>query len=252
MCVIDFTKKLQRQGLLEGHISSLLSAIEEVKSSYVEYKKHIKKLDKELRATQGEKEAHLERVFAYELYRQWANRLNCKLQVNSEAPKAINTRINYKQPKGKRKKERVKATVFPDLVLHSSQGNANAQKIVGEIKRSGSSRQAIFADLLKLSCLLDEHYFRYPFDYGVFIYVCMHEGIQPINMKENTKIWMAEKPVPSKDKGVAFSFTKEITPITFGEYINSEKFSPNFHKIICIAYDGTNLEYCTLAEALGR
>lgn len=244
MCIIDFSR-----GPHDWHrdIRPLLSAIEEVDSSYIEYKNYIK----DLGANQGEKIAHLERVFAYELYRKWVNRMT-ELKVNSETTKVVHTRISYEQPKEGGKEETVKVSMFPDLVLHSSQGDANAQKIVGEIKRARSSHQAIFADLLKLSCLLDEHYFGYPFEYGVFIYVCMPKEIQPIRMKEDTEIWMAEKPVSSKDKGVAFDYIKEMAPITFGEYINNEKFSSNFHKIICIAYDGTTLEYCTLAEALGR
>lgn len=235
MCIIDFTKTLQRQDFPKEstHVRLLLEAITGVEPSFIVYEDRIFDPDPE------EERVHLERVFAYELYRVWVNLLKEKgyknALVNGELSKNIKTRISYKMRKSDAQggEERtISPRVFPDFILHHSQGDGANQKIACEIKRAGSGRQAIFADLLKLSCLLDGEYFAFPFEHAVFVYICKGD-IEPINLG-NPQILLGGM------------------PITFEEYINSEEFSPNFRKIICIAYNGKDLKYSTLAEALGR
>ena len=139
---------------------------------------------------------HLERVFAYELYRQWANILSCecldKYILNAELDKIVKESIYYHNPK---KKETV--TMFPDIVMHGGQDNATHQKMICEIKRNKTgtdtkniSNQKIFADLYKLTCYLDKAKFRDKFDYGVFI--LLNGSLSQIsNIPNNTNIFNA-------------------------------------------------------------
>ena len=102
-------------------------------------------------------------MFAYELYRQWANKIekNKKLSgftINGEVYK--NTNKFY--PKLKKK-------TFPDLVMHSGDGNINKQEIICEIKRmEGVSHKDIKKDIEKLWHFTN---FKNKFKFGVFILV---------------------------------------------------------------------------------
>ena len=82
----------------------------------------------------GQEQKHLERVFAYELYRQWANRIQIKwgdkLVINGEIGKEPKLFDHY----------RSKVHKFPDLVLHAGQGNHDFQGLVRYVTAIGDKR----------------------------------------------------------------------------------------------------------------
>lgn len=209
---------LNKQKSDEKQFNRLFRAICLVNKKYLEIKVGNTK-DK------GELRNHKERVFAYELYRQWANILDTesknKLILNAELDKIIGDDI--KKPK---------VITYPDLVLHQGQGNKRKQKIICEIKRNDPPKRytRLFADLYKLSCYLDKDMMGAgKFDYGVFILLSTTlDDIKKI--KENSKIKV-------NNNYYLFSDFKE-------------KMSKYFDKIICISYDGEKLEYETLNAIL--
>ena len=134
---------------------NLVKSILSVESKYVLYK------DKNT----GETKKHLERVFAYELYRQWSNRIqivyNNKLIINGEIGK---------EP---RLFDRLRSTgqKYPDLVLHQSHENCDYQGVVCEIKTSDLTPSSFKEDIEKLCCFVcgnDEHH---RFNFGAFILI---------------------------------------------------------------------------------
>lgn len=72
-----------------SHFNWLLRAISLVNKKYIDYTVY--------NGNKEEKQFHKERVFAYELYRQWANILECEcnepLVLNAELDKIIEERI---------------------------------------------------------------------------------------------------------------------------------------------------------------
>lgn len=106
--------------------------------------------------------AHLERVFAYELYYQWRKLMDyssSNLTLNGEISKNVYDEIP-KEPK----------SYFPDMVLHKGQGNKDEQMIVCEIKRKHSFNSGKFKeDIKKLLWYVDKERFSAPFECGVFI-----------------------------------------------------------------------------------
>lgn len=113
----------------------------------------------------GKEQKHLERVFAYELYRQWANRIQLKydkkLMINGEIGKDPQTFDYY----------RSKVHKFPDLVLHAGQGNNDFQGIVCEIKTSHVTPSSFKEDIDKLNCFVCCENEKYRFMFGVFILI---------------------------------------------------------------------------------
>lgn len=113
----------------------------------------------------GKEQKHLERVFAYELYRQWANRIQIKwgdkLVINGEIGKEPQTFDHY----------RSKVHKFPDLVLHSSQGDCDFQGVVCEIKTSHVTPSSFKEDIDKLNCFVCCENEKYRFMFGVFILI---------------------------------------------------------------------------------
>lgn len=181
-----------------------------------------------------EKQYHKERVFAYELYRQWANIIEneCKepLVLNAELDKIIEERISTEDDIENLEEMRK----YPDLVLHNGQDSDNNQKIVCEIKRNTQSKissSAIFADLYIIACYMDKvkfHCGKKPFEYGVFILL-------------NGKL--------EQIKGIK----KAIIKVSANDYsyrLFKEEMNCHFDNIICITYDGAILEYKTLKGLL--
>ena len=181
-----------------------------------------------------EEQFHKERVFAYELYRQWANIIEneCKesLVLNAELDKIIEERIS---PEGDRENYE-EMRKYPDLVLHDGQDSDNNQKMVCEIKRNTKSKissSAIFADLYKIACYMDEEKFhcdKKPFEYGVLI--LLNGKLEQIKGIKKTKIKVSANDYSYRH------FKIEL--------------SNHFDRIICVTYDGTNLEYRTLKGLL--
>ena len=113
----------------------------------------------------GKEQKHLERVFAYELYRQWANRIQLKygkmLMINGEIGKEPQTFDHY----------RSKVHKFPDLVLHADQGNHDFQGVVCEIKTSHVTPSSFKEDIDKLNCFVCCENEEFRFLFGVFILI---------------------------------------------------------------------------------
>ena len=211
---------LRNKKLDEGHFNRLFRAICLVDKKYLEIK---------IESSMGKSDLikHKERVFAYELYHQWANILDaeCKnsLTLNAELDKIISDDI-YKAQR--------KVLTYPDLVLHQGQGNNKKQKIICEIKRNDPPKRyaKLFADLYKLSCYLDKRKMgASKFDYGVFI--LLSTPLDDITkIKERTKIKV-------NDSDYSFlNFRNEMSEF--------------FNRIICVSYDGKKLEYETLCTLI--
>ena len=108
---------------------------------------------------------HVERVFAYELYRQWSNRIQIlddnKYLINGEIGKTTSLFNPFSSLGNK----------FPDLVLHQSQGNFDYQGVVCEIKTSNVTKPSFKEDIEKLCCFVCGDNEAYRFSFGVFILV---------------------------------------------------------------------------------
>lgn len=208
------------------HFNWLLRAISLVDKKYIDYTIY--------NGREKEKQFHKERVFAYELYRQWANIIEneCKesLVLNAELDKIIEERISPEDDRENYEEMRK----YPDLVLHDGQDSDNNQKMVCEIKRNTKSKisgSAIFADLYKIACYMDEEKFhcgKKPFEYGVFI--LLNGDLEQIKGIKKVKI-----KVSAND----YSYRQ------FKEEMNC-----HFENIICITYNGIILEYKTLKGLL--
>ena len=101
--------------------------------------------------SEGDKRSieHSERVFAYELYRQWENILEkneSKLLLNGEPGKHLGRFYTNQDKKG----EGIRDDKYPDLVLHLGQETNSGNEIVCEIKRS-SNNESLEEDLKKLN-----------------------------------------------------------------------------------------------------
>ena len=135
-------------GLLLNLFKSLLS----VKRKYILYTD----------SKSGKTLYHTERVFAYELYRQWNNRIqftNPDFIINGEvekSPKLYNAVYR-------------KMHTFPDLVMHHSQGDGLYQGVVCEIKTNKVGVYSFIEDIDKLNLFVCGRTKDYRFDYGVFI-----------------------------------------------------------------------------------
>ena len=213
---------------------NLFDSIISVDYHYIKY--DIRKIEIDSVPEVIEMEDHLERVFAYELYRQWMNKLESlginTIVVNGEIGKCLKDDINHNINKDKKEGK----NVFPDLVLHESQGNDNNQLMICEIKREkGLEDSFIFGDLLKLSCYLCKCYFwKKPFKYGVFILEGENASLTKLKIKN----------------GCTSKFID--TEITIDEYKDNKYFKATFSNIVCVSYDGTNLEYELLKELLDK
>lgn len=201
------------------HFCNLLKAILNVDEEYIKYDNFFF-----INSDEKEFKEHVERVFAYELYRQWANLVGGNLFLNGEIVKELrNSEENASLIK-----------TYPDLVLHGGQANTEKEKqlIVCEIKRYNAGNKAFFDDIIKLSWFMSDT-FSHPFKYGVFI----------ITVKKG------------KEKG------KDSQSILndFVEYIKhdeqcikqyAESIETYAERIICIAYDGNTIVCDTLENCL--
>lgn len=202
----------------------LFESIIRVDQSFIEYE--IKDVDKVGGPKVIGAQAHLERVFAYELYRQWMNYLEIQgikgVVVNGEIGKFL--KDHFKANLGN--SDKTGRDNFPDLVLHKSQGNDETQIMVCEIKREDVNDADLLLDLYKLSCYTNEKIFwKEPFKYGVFIFEGKSASLSKLKIKPNTTTLF---------KGKEVSIEK---------YKDDKDFKNKFSKIICVSYDGINLEY---------
>lgn len=212
------------------HFNWLFRAISLVNKKYIDYTVYNGK--------KKEKRFHKERVFAYELYRQWANILEKEcdepLVLNAELDKIIEEKIGTDDDIEKVCSNIEEERKYPDIVLHNGQGSVKIQKIICEIKRNTEtniSGSVILADLYKLACYMDEEKFHSgikPFEYGVFVFV---NG----SMNHIKTIKKAKIKVSSND-------------YTFSQF--KQEMNDHFENIICVTYDGATIEYKTLKGLL--
>ena len=225
---------------IRDHLQLLFQAILNVSDKYIHYSvlpiQFNNNEEQDLREEQDLKEKqHLERVFAYELYHQWSNVLSSNhienVLINGEIYKNLKIKPISTDENGKIIKE-----VYPDLVLHASQGNDKKQFIICEIKRAKYlSDKYVFADLLKISCYLSDNRFdqgKRPFELGVFIVVGEHDLKKIFEIKEETTIEWDNKTYDFKQF--------------------KEEFKDVFNRIICLKYDGNDksLEYNSLSNLI--
>lgn len=146
---------------LNSQIQLLCDAIINVDRTYLWYEDNVAEIENE----PPKAVKHLERVFAYQLYHEWSillKGLGSELTLNAEISKCVYDEIKNKE-----------TTVFPDFVLHCSQGNDNMQLLVCEVKRRvGTTKELIKADIIALASYLDKNLFsKDPFEIGIFVLV---------------------------------------------------------------------------------
>lgn len=209
----------------------LFEALIRVDRSYIEYE--IQDIDDVGSSKVIGTNAHLERVFAYELYRQWMNLLEHHgvkdLIVNGEVGKYITSEFE----RDKNSNEKSGRDNFPDLVLHKSQGDDENQIIVCEIKRDGVNDVDLFLDLYKLSCYTSKKIFwKKPFKYGVFILEGKDADLCHLKIRHGTR---------TKFKGIEISIE---------DFLSCEELKSKFSSVVCVSYDGINLNYGTLDKLI--
>lgn len=188
----------------EGQLNVFYKALKKVEAKYLRYS------NSELSFLKGNKKKkyieHLERVFAYELYRQWGNMIKPKsgYVLNAEIDKDKGR--CFAGLKNEIEDEEINkylcnsnTTIYPDLVLHKGQYTPTGHEIVCEIKRFCSVNKTNFKnDILKLVLFTHKQFLEgCPYQYGVFLLLnANHEKINRL-VKANISIlnnwWKNEK-----------------------------------------------------------
>ncbi|MBQ8602874.1 MAG: hypothetical protein IJ413_10115 [Bacteroides sp.] len=156
----------------DKYLAMFFIALDNVKEKYLVY-------NNEPDDNDSDKEKyieHVERVFAYELYRQWANLLEYDEEyvLNAEIGKSgthcMEGYKRYDEDNAWKKYMGDKTSIYPDMVLHSGQGTLK-HKIVCEIKRNKSvDGNNMMADLKKLMFMTSDNFCsKNPYEYGIFL-----------------------------------------------------------------------------------
>lgn len=208
----------------------LFDAIYKVDESFVNYTINVQG---DTKMKSDDLQEHVERVFAYELYRQWANLLEengiRNLVLNGEISKGIIDDQNRLNPN---EKECGTRSIFPDLVLHASQENDNNQLMVCEIKREKDFDDKDFLhDLYKLYKYINKEdkgfVWAKPFIYGIFILVGSSVSLENLTKLQHD------------------SHTNFLDDNKTWDDFQTHHADCSSH-IVCITYNGTVLEYNTL------
>lgn len=215
----------------EKLLSSLFVAIKNVGIDYIRYVHHIEK--PKLRCAtstslerSNEEISHVERVFAYELYRQWCDqdviRNTPGFVINAEIPKQLID--NLYRDEGR--------LYYPDMVLHFGQNTYNSNYIICEIKRKEyveSYPEKLNEDIKKLCIYVDEKTKRKadvqdwePYKLGVFLMT-----------------------VKNIDKNKDEKYSLGLITKWLNQDILSTK-ETLLKKIVCAIYNGNDLRYDTL------
>lgn len=147
-----------------AYLELLIESIKAVKMPLISYDEN------------GSSEYVNERAFAYELYRQMANRLyddvtshNCE-RWKEERPEIVINAELYKNV-GADNTEDDKGRKYPDIVIHGGQHNTDKQLLVCEIKVE-ASKEKMQEDLKKLRDYMDNGQMsNHPYCIAVFINV---------------------------------------------------------------------------------
>lgn len=164
---------------MDDQLKLFLKSIKEVSPRYIRYKEDVLQIEKQ---NNDEKyKEHVERVFAYELYHRWSNKLHNLpkkkkqgLMINAELTKSRkicfdglkneNDGINIHQEHDK---------FYPDLVLHRGQDDYTGHEIICEIKKYSNSNNDEFTKdlerLIKMTLIRpDDSQFK-PYNYGIML-----------------------------------------------------------------------------------
>lgn len=164
-----------------AYLELLIESIKAVKMPLISYDKN------------GSAEYVNERAFAYELYRQMANRLyddvtshNCE-KWKEERPEIVINAELYKNVGADNTKDE-KGRKFPDIVIHGGQHSTDKQLLVCEIKVK-ASRKEIQEDLKKLHDYMGKKKMsNHPYRKAVFINVGpidkLYENLHSQDIKE--------------------------------------------------------------------
>ena len=220
------------------YLYSLFAAIKNVSENYIRYTYHNESPKSSTATEESIKRSnaeisHVERVFAYELYRQWCEqdiiRNTTNLVINAEIPKQfIDGGYDEKS-----------MLCYPDMVLHFGQNDYRHNFIICEIKRKeyvDSYPKEMNDDINKLVIYVDEKTKTKikdikwePFGIGVFL---MTVKTLKINESEEYSLDLLVK-----------HFNKDILNLRNNDVAK---------KIICVIYDGKELRYDTLYNMLNK
>lgn len=209
------------------YLYSLFVALKSVSADYIRYTHHFTNLTDERSKSEI---SHVERVFAYEFYRQWCDhkyiKHNSNIVINAEVPKQL---IDEYYNNGKH-------LFYPDMVLHSGQRDSCNNLIICEIKRKEyveSCKKELIEDFKKLHVYLgndtkveDELPKWEPFKLGVFIMI-----VKELKDEQQLSVEIIKNNLKEEIKNIPEEITK---------------------KIICVVYDGTDLKYDTLYNMLNN
>lgn len=212
------------------YLKSLFIAIKNVTQNYIRYTYHNenpKSASKKSIKRSKEEISHVERVFAYELYRQWCEQDIIKntsgLIINAEIPKQF---IDGEY-------EKTGKLYYPDMVLHDGQNNFVGNHVVCEIKRKeyvDIYPEKMNDDIYKLIVYVSDNKIMKnkdinwePFGVGVFLMT-----VKDLKIHEEKQY--------SLDL-ISKHFNKKI--------LNLRKENVT-KKIVCVIYNGQELKYDTL------
>lgn len=212
-------------------LSSLFVAIKNIGIDYIRYVHHnedpkSKSATKQSIERSNDEISHVERVFAYELYRQWCDqdiiRNTPAFVINAEIPKQLIDNLYNEE----------KRLFYPDMVLHFGQNTYKSNFIICEIKRKEYVEyypEKLNADIKKLSIFVDEKTKSRangldwePYKIGVFL--------------------MTVKEI---DKHKKEEYSLNLITKWFNQDILSMKENLS-KKIVCAMYNGNDLRYDTL------
>ena len=211
------------QDNMKASIKSLFDSILRIDHTYLHYTN-----EKSNKKTNRQIFEHVERVFTYELYRQWANN---KSRPKGTVVNAEISKIFYSELAD----EKVKLT-FPDMVLHGGQ-NSSEHYLICEIKRYENVKANSTAqteDLNKLGLFLNKalklktkivEWKEY--QYGVYILIGYKDSLPDMN----SSLDYIKKRIKKNILNVPSEYHK---------------------KIICLAYNGDkkNIYYTTLDQLI--
>ena len=234
---------LTKEPIVEGigktnttYLSSLFLAIKNVGKDYIRYTYHNENpqsTSEKLLKRSNIEISHVERVFTYELYRQWCEqdiiRKTDGLVINAEIPKQF---IDEEY-------EETGKLYYPDMVLHDGQNNFVGNHVVCEIKRKeyvDAYPEKMNDDINKLIVYVSESTKMKnkginwePFGVGVFLMIIK-------DLKKHQEEY----------------FSLDLISKHFDKEILNHKINNITKKIVCVIYNGEELKYDTLYNILNK
>ena len=209
------------RGETSKFLYSLFVAIKRVSPNYIRFTYHYSDPSDERSKAEI---SHVERVFAYEFYRQWCDheliKRNSNVVINAEVPKQL---IDEYYDDGNH-------LYYPDMVLHSCQSDSDKNLIICELKRKEyveSCPQEMVDDFKKLRIYLSKETKVKeklpdwkPFKVGVFVMI-----VKMLKDGEQLSVDLIRN-----------NLAAEIN--VFPDDIKK--------RIVCVVYDGNELKYDTL------